>query len=472
MFFLTYLRRELRRRMRQTVVTALGLAVGIGLVVTVTAATTGVRDAQAAVLHALYGIGTDITVTTEAPPPPKPGDAAASDFGLTPGPADQRLDVLGLPPGLGLLDAGSVGTIARLPGVAEAAGGLTLINQKLVVPSLGSLGPGGKPPASAFPTTATVNGVDPEHTGLGPIASAELSSGRSLATSDSTANVAVLDSSYAAANSVALGAPVTIAKTDFTVVGIVRQPHGGGAADVYIPLARAQALARFQKLADLSGKVDSIYVSVGSAAAIGSAQRAITGLLPSATVTSSASLAEAVTGSLASAANLASQLGKWLAVAALLAAFAVASLLTVAAVNRRVREFGTLKALGWRSPRIVGQLIGESIVTGVVGAVVGIGIGFGGAALVGALAPKLSATVAQNPGSTPPQNVSINDTGMHRQVAEGGTHTIDVHLTAPVTLTAIALAVTLAIAGGLLAGSLGGWRAGRLRPADALGRVG
>jgi putative ABC transport system permease protein len=63
-FFLTYLRRELRRRMRQTVVIALGLAVGIGLVVTITAATTGVRNAQAAVLHALYGIGTDITVTT------------------------------------------------------------------------------------------------------------------------------------------------------------------------------------------------------------------------------------------------------------------------------------------------------------------------------------------------------------------------------------------------------------------------
>jgi len=29
-FFFTYLRRELRRRMRQTIVTALGLALGIG----------------------------------------------------------------------------------------------------------------------------------------------------------------------------------------------------------------------------------------------------------------------------------------------------------------------------------------------------------------------------------------------------------------------------------------------------------
>ena len=46
-----------------------------------------------------------------------------------------------------------------------------------------------------------------------------------------------------------------------------------------------------------------------------------------------------------------------------------------------------------------------------------------------------------------------------------------VHLTAPVTITAIVLAVALAIAGALIAGSFGGWRAARLRPAEALGRV-
>jgi len=35
----------------------------------------------------------------------------------------------------------------------------------------------------------------------------------------------------------------------------------------------------------------------------------------------------------------------------------------------------------------------------------------------------------------------------------------------------VALAVVLAIAGALIAGSLGGWRAVRLRPAAALARV-
>jgi ABC-type antimicrobial peptide transport system permease subunit len=48
---------------------------------------------------------------------------------------------------------------------------------------------------------------------------------------------------------------------------------------------------------------------------------------------------------------------------------------------------------------------------------------------------------------------------------------VAVQLTAPITLTAIALAVGLAVAGGLIAGAFGGWRAARMRPADALRRV-
>jgi predicted lysophospholipase L1 biosynthesis ABC-type transport system permease subunit len=48
---------------------------------------------------------------------------------------------------------------------------------------------------------------------------------------------------------------------------------------------------------------------------------------------------------------------------------------------------------------------------------------------------------------------------------------VSVHLTAPVTLSAVLLAVVLAIAGGLVAGTFGGWRAVRLRPAAALARV-
>src|SRR5260370_10629306 len=77
--FFTYLRRELRRRMRQAVFISLGLALGDGLVITVTAASDGVRNSQATVLHALYGVGTDVTVTQ---PPAKGSGGGATSFGL------------------------------------------------------------------------------------------------------------------------------------------------------------------------------------------------------------------------------------------------------------------------------------------------------------------------------------------------------------------------------------------------------
>jgi putative ABC transport system permease protein len=60
MFFFMYLRRELSQRKRQAMLIALGLALGVGLVITVTAVSSGVNTAQAKVVHALYGVGTDL----------------------------------------------------------------------------------------------------------------------------------------------------------------------------------------------------------------------------------------------------------------------------------------------------------------------------------------------------------------------------------------------------------------------------
>ena len=63
MFYLTYILAELRRRSGRTILTALGLAIGVGLVVTVNALSHGLNDAQAKVLEPLTGVGTDMSVT-------------------------------------------------------------------------------------------------------------------------------------------------------------------------------------------------------------------------------------------------------------------------------------------------------------------------------------------------------------------------------------------------------------------------
>jgi ABC-type antimicrobial peptide transport system permease subunit len=56
-------------------------------------------------------------------------------------------------------------------------------------------------------------------------------------------------------------------------------------------------------------------------------------------------------------------------------------------------------------------------------------------------------------------------------MAEQAAATTEVVLQAPITIPIILVAVGLAIVGGLLAGAIGGWRAARLRPAEALRSV-
>jgi len=492
MFFI-YLRRELRRRMRQVIFISLGLAIGIGLVITVTAASAGVAQAQGAVLHSLYGVGTDITVTKA------PAGGSGGPFGFRvrgrtgtgtgtgagarptrPAPGTKFSRSVLLNRALGPISTTSVTSISGLHGVAAAGGALALTDLSIsgTVPNVpagggGGFGGGGGTGgggggggfASSFSTsTFTVNGTQLTAGEVGPLSSSKITSGRTFTSADASSNVAVVDSSYAKQNKLTTGSKINVGGTSFKVIGIVKQPQGGSPANVYIPLGRAQALA------GMKNQVNTIYVAASSATMITTVSKEITHIAPSATVTTSSDLASEVTGSLASASSLARNLGKWLAIAVLAAAFLLASLLTISAVSRRVREFGTLKALGWRSRRIVGQVLGESVTTGIIGGLGGIVLGFAGAALVSRLAPPLTATAGLTTGTGTPGGARAfagggppgGGGGFGGGGGGGGGFR---------RLAAVALAVALALAGGLIAGGFGGWRAARLRPADALARV-
>jgi putative ABC transport system permease protein len=476
--FFTYLWRELRRRAKQAAFIALGLALGVGLVITVTAASNGVKNAQGTVLHSLYGIGTDLTVTTAAPK----GSGGASSFSVggglpAAGQSFSRNLLLSASGGLGTLSSSSVTKISGLSHVSAASGALVLndLDVSGTIPSVSSHAKSGSTSTSINSNSFSVLGADLSGGILGPLGASKLLSGRKFTTSDANSNVALVDSNYAAQNKLKVGSTVTIGNsngdsTTFKVVGVVQAPAGAASpADVDIPLPRAQALGSSPRSGGtLKNEVNTIYVAATSATDINAVQQAIGKLLPSATVTTSNDLANEVTGSLSSTATLANNFGKWLAVAVLIAAFLLASLLTMGAVSRRVREFGTLKALGWRSRRIVGQLMGESLSIGIVGGILGVALGYGGAKLVAKIAPPLKATVGQP--------ISGSATGgrggrLLKSLNQNNVHTVSVHLTAPVTASVIVIAVALAIAGGLLSGSFGGWRAARLRPAAALARV-
>jgi ABC-type lipoprotein release transport system permease subunit len=482
--FFTYLRRELRRRRKAALVVASGLALGIALVIVVNSVSAGMKQAQTQVLESLYGLGTDLTVT-KAREEPKAGEQAQRPrftFDAKGDGEEQSSDRL-MVQGFQTLPASTVDTVAQQDGVARAVGGLSLTNLKIngefergefkqTRPAQPG-GPGGsgggtvEGGGAAFDVNSfTLYGTDVTVPDVGPLTTSTLTAGRTFKTSETDAKVAVVDSAYAKQEGLAVGKTLTVKGVTFEIIGIATADRGQAAAQVYLPLKQAQTLS------DSKDKITTVYVKATDSTKIEAVKSAIQTNVSGTTVTTSADLAETVSGSLDTAANLATNVGKWLSYAVLVTAVLVAGLLTSSAVSRRVREFGTLKALGWKSGRVTRQVMGESLVNGLLGGALGIAVGLGGAYLVTAISPTLTAELgagALNSGG-PGGTRMLGGPGMSA-ARDGGGSTLDIALTAPVSVTTVGLAVVLALGGGLVAGGFGAWRASRLRPADALRRV-
>lgn len=495
--FATYLRRELTNRKRQTAIIAVGMALAIALVILVNSFAAGVTNAQASVLQSVYGVGTDITVTKAAAAPTEgaaPGqnfdfgssDGATADDGTT-NVSQSRLEA---GRGTSTFDASSVATVAGVENVSAAIGVLSLSNTTFdgSLPTQSSDTSGSQSTQGQMPSgdataapggggggfgggnfnvdSFTVLGLDPAGSAIGPLADVTLTDGRTFTAADAGQNVVVVDSNYATSASLSVESTLNIGGTDFTVIGIVTSDSTDAttAANTYIPLDVAQTLS------GETGMISSIYVQAASSNDITQVQSDIETALPDNTVSTQADLASTVSGSLSTAGDLVSNLGTWLSLLVLAAAFLIAILFTISGVTRRTREFGTLKAIGWSNGTIVRQVAGESIVQGLIGGAAGIVLGLAGILIVNLIAPTLSgtsATTASAAGAGGP-----GGGGGFGGPAAAATTATDVALNLPVTVPVIAIAVGLAVLGGLLAGAIGGWRASRLRPAAALRSVG
>ncbi|TMK15721.1 MAG: hypothetical protein E6G63_05240 [Actinobacteria bacterium] len=98
-----------------------------------------------------------------------------------------------------------------------------------------------------------------------------------------------------------------------------------------------------------------------------------------------------------------------------------------------------------------------------IGGALGIGLGIAGAWVVTKVAPSLEATVSSAGGFVGPSGSGPGGNPFSRTIA--------VALHASVTPALVVTAVGLSLAGGAIAGLFGGWRAARMRPADAIRQV-
>jgi ABC-type lipoprotein release transport system permease subunit len=488
--FGTYLLRELVHRRKQTLIIAIGMALAIALVIIVNAVSAGVKDAQAAVLSSVYGVGTDITVSQTATAPDDPGAGGpqfqfgSGDGQTTDGSTALSQSMLMVARGSTTFDASALDAIQGVDSVSAATATLSLTNTTFngEIPDFAQREQGAAPTDGAAPPSGgfdgsggsqfdvdsfTVEGIDLDADAVGPLTAVTVTDGRTLTAADAGGNVVVLDSVYATTADLAVGDTLTMGGTEFEVVGLVAGNAGAAtASDTYIPLDTAQ------ELAGLDGQVTSVYVQAASASSIGQVQDDIEAALPDATVQTQSELASSVSGSLSTASSLVSNLGTWLSILVLAAAFLIAILFTISGVTRRTREFGTLKAIGWSNRRIVGQVAGESLIQGVIGGVVGVAVGLVGIVVVNLVAPTLSASATvQAAGGGFGGPLGGGPGGPGGPAGSVTAATTEIALQAPITGTIILIAVGLSVLGGILAGVIGGWRAAALRPAEALRSV-
>ena len=301
--------------------------------------------------------------------------------------------------------------------------------------------------------TYTAAGVDPAAPTTGLTTASQVTKG-SWFTKD-PANEVLVNNSYASANHLTVGDKLTINGHSYDIVGLVDPTLTGDVSDVYFDLSTAQSLSSEKS------EIDEVLVTVKSASDVNAVAAQIKKDLPGATVLTSKTLADHVTGSLANAQKLANDLGGALAIVVLIAAFLIAALLTLSSVAKRVREIGTLRAIGWSRRRVVSQIVAETLGIGVLGGIAGIGLGLAIAAVIGAVGPGLSVT------ST---GLAVGASSLSQTTTASVTSIV--HLTAPIHGTTILLGLAGAIVGGLLAGLIGGWRAARLAPAVALRDIG
>jgi putative ABC transport system permease protein len=240
-FYVRFLAAELRRRPGRTALTALGLAVGVGLVVIVGALSRGLDDAQDEVLEPLTGVGTDLSVSRPIAVPDGggPGGRGAGDpFGQLPErerrlllrenrghtesfnysdlgePGEPFSEVSLLTSELSFPSA-EVARIGALGGTEDAAGSLTL-KALLVegeVPASGEapLNPHGADAGFEFSST-TVSGIDVRKPGLALVTPDQIARGRYFSARPERARgEAIIDLGFARQNDIGVGEKTEVA---------------------------------------------------------------------------------------------------------------------------------------------------------------------------------------------------------------------------------------------------------------------
>lgn len=300
----------------------------------------------------------------------------------------------------------------------------------------------------------TVGGVDISKKSMGLILPDQITEGSYFTEGDQI----IANQSYAAKNNIAVGGKVALGKKEYTVCGIVEPKLYSNTADLYLPLGELQGVS------GKDGRVNLVLIKSASADEVAKTSEEVLKLFPGANIVDSQDTAEQVSGSLVSAANLTSRFIAIASIIVVLAAFIIVSLLTVSSVNKRTREIGTLKAIGWTNFEVVRQIVMENLALGIIGAVAGVALAVAAIVIFNQLGLSLTAVIAKGGLQ------GMMGGGPMREATNNSVSTA-VDLQVAVNYIVILLGSAVAILGATISALVAGFKVSSLKPQVALRNV-
>ena len=316
--------KNLFRRKTRTLLTVLGIAVGVSMIVALGAIGEGLRSGYASMFG---GSGADLTLMQ------------ADSYDITMSGVDEQ----------------AVADIAAVPGVKEATG--------LLVGNINAPGAtyffifGYDPDGFAFEKFRVVEGQ--------PLGQARRSAGN--------VREIMLGKQAAEVLKTKVGDLIRLTGGTFKVVGIYSSGDGFEDAASIVSLSDAQQLLQKQR------QVGAVQVKVEDPRQIEALRARLEKQFPRLSVTQS--------GEVADQAQMVLYIQVFAVIIALLALLVGGVGMTntvMMSMFERTREIGTLRAIGWRRRRVMALIFGESLLLGAIGGAIGCALGAGMVALLGA----------------------------------------------------------------------------------------
>lgn len=220
-------------------------------------------------------------------------------------------------------------------------------------------------PIKAKQSKFAVAGVDTDNSRFGLLRPSDVIEGRYFLSSDTLA--VILREDFARSKGLKVGSSFSFKGLDFNVIGLAKPAAGLSSAQVYMPLAQLQQVAKIKAINMLALRVEG-------AKQVEKVKKLALKLLPGSNVLETDQASAQLTGSMGRAEELAKKYTSLIILIIALAATIMVGITVVAALSGRRRELGALRAVGWSRFRLAGQIALELIMQAIAGVVAAVAL--------------------------------------------------------------------------------------------------